>query len=115
MTAAKQVIVCVVVCAPSLAACGGSEERPKDVKAPQALKVDIEEFKFVPSQATVKAGGTITFVNRDKAPHTAETADFDTGRLDKGQAKRIKFDKPGTYEYFCGFHRFMTAAVKVTD
>ena len=74
----------------------------------------MEDFKFLPQTATVKAGGSITFVNRDKAPHTAETEGFDTGRLDRGQSKRITFDRAGTYEYFCDFHRFMTATVEVT-
>ena len=83
--------------------------------SPTSLEVEMVDFKFLPQTATVKAGGTITFVNRDKAPHTAETEGFDTGRLDRGQSKRIKFDKAGTYEYFCDFHRFMTATVEVTD
>ena len=96
-----------------LAGCGDDESPGGEKSAPASVEVNIEEFKFGPAQTTVKAGGTITFANRDKAPHTAEAESFDSGRLDRGQSKRIKFDEPGTYEYFCDFHRFMTGTVKV--
>lgn len=112
----KQGVMGVVLTSAALAGCGGSDDRAMSGDAsPTSLEVEIADFKFAPPAATVKAGGTITFVNRDKAPHTAETEGFDTGRLDRGQSKPIKVDEPGTYEYFCDFHRFMTATVEVTD
>src|SRR5688572_29824909 len=98
-----------VLCLLPLAGCGGDEA---EKRAPAAVTVSAADFKFGPATATVSAGGTVTFTNRDKAPHTAESERFDTGRLDRGQSKRIEFDKPGTYEYFCDFHRFMTATVE---
>ena len=104
--------MCVAVL---LAGCGGGDDgNPNaDSASPASLTVNIADFKFLPNETTVKLGGTVTFVNRDKAPHTAETAAFDTGRLDRGDSKQIRLDKPGTYEYFCDFHRFMTATVEV--
>ena len=112
---AKQGLLGVVLASAALAGCGGDDRARSGDAPPTSLEVEITDFKFQPPDATVKAGGTITFVNRDKAPHTAETEGFDTGRLDRGQSKRIKVGEPGTYEYFCDFHRFMTATVEVTD
>ena len=112
---AKQFLPCLVVLPALLAGCGGNDEAKTRAPAPASVKVNIESFKFLPQEATVKAGGSIAFVNRDKAPHTAESETFDTGRLDRGGSKRIVFDEPGTYEYFCDFHRFMTATVEVTE
>ena len=110
-----QGVVGVVLTSAALAGCGGDDQGTTGDAAPTSLEVEIMDFEFQPPKATVKTGGTITFVNRDKAPHTAETDSFDSGRLDRGQSKRIEFDEPGTYEYFCDFHRFMTATVEVTD
>ena len=92
--------------------CGDDEPQSGEKPAPASVEVNIQDFKF-PPETTVKTGGTIVFVNRDKAPHTAEAESFDSGRLDRGESKRIKFDEPGTYEYFCDFHRFMTGTVEV--
>jgi plastocyanin len=96
-----------------LLGCGDDDPQSGEKSAPASVEVKIEEFKFPPT-TTVRAGGSIVFLNRDKAPHTAEAETFDSGRLDRGESKRIKFDEPGTYEYFCDFHRFMTGTVEVT-
>ena len=112
-----------------LAACGGDDEdgaAEKAVSTPapaagQAVNVDVADFKFKPGAVTVKAGGTLTFVNRDKAPHTAQTelnpktAEFDTGRLEKGDQKVVKLKDPGRFAYFCAYHRFMEGTVEVVE
>lgn len=95
-----------------LAGCGGGDG--EKASPPASIEVDMKDFEFLPKEVTVKAGDSVTFTNGDKAPHTAEGEAFDTDRLDRGQSKRIAFDKPGTYEYFCDFHRFMTGTVEVT-
>ena len=106
---AKYALVCVAVL---IAGCGGGDDDEK--ASPTSIEVDVKDFKFLPKQVTVKAGDSVTFTNGDKAPHTAEGEGFDTDRLDRGQSKRIEFARPGTYGYFCDFHRFMTGTVKVT-
>jgi plastocyanin len=55
-----------------------------------------------------------------KAPHTAETeagtpGDFDTERLDTGEKKGVRLDRPGKLAYFCVYHRFMTGTVEVVE
>lgn len=112
-----------------LAGCGddGGQDPPrKSVAAPKpaakrAVTVDIASFKFRPDTIAVKAGGTVTFVNQDKAPHTAQTelnpktAEFDTDRLERGDEKAVKLERAGSFEYFCAFHRFMEGRVEVVQ
>jgi plastocyanin len=88
--------------------------------APGAASVDIASFKFLPASITIAAGGRVTWINRDKAPHTAQNTgeagapvQFDSGRLTRGQHQSITFREPGTYHYYCVYHRFMEANVIV--
>ena len=98
----------------ALAGCGGSASKTgsSDHKAPASASVAIKGFKFVPATIVVRAGGTIRFVNGDRAEHTA-TGGFDTGTLRKGQAKTVRLAKAGTFSYRCAFHPFMTGEVIV--
>ena len=88
-------------------------------RAVRAATIDIASFKYLPASVTLAAGGRVTWVNRDKAPHTAENtgeagpAQFTTGRLTRGQQKSNTFTKPGSYQYYCVYHRFMEATVIV--
>jgi plastocyanin len=118
---------CLAVLALGLAGCGSAGEAdppPMGAAAPvakRAVTVDIADFKFGPESIKVERGGTVTFVNMDKAPHTAETdvnaktAEFDTGRLAKGQMKSVKLQETGRLAYFCAYHRFMEGTVEVVE
>lgn len=105
----------------ALSGCGGDEgEGGSDARAsastpaPREVAVKIASFKFRPAKLTVPRGATVRFTNFDDAPHTATVADgFDTGRLDAREAKAVRLDKPGTYRYYCDFHRFMQADITV--
>jgi plastocyanin len=85
----------------------------------RAATIEIASFKYRPDSITLAAGGRVTWVNRDTAPHTAQNtgedgpAQFDTGRLTRGRHRSITFSKPGTYTYYCVYHRFMEANVIV--
>ncbi len=87
--------------------------------AAPAAAVKIASFKFVPKAVTIAAGGSVSWLNEDKAPHTAENTgeeapkSFDTGRLSNGSLKSVSFSEPGTYTYYCVYHRFMEATVIV--
>ena len=82
-------------------------------------KVDITGFKFVPAEITIKKGGTITFTNKDAAPHTVTptgAAKFEkSGNMDGGATKDIKFDTVGEQPYQCDYHTGMTAKVIVVE
>lgn len=106
--AGARLAVCLslVAAALTLGACGGGGD-------PGAVK--IVDFGYEPDDVSVEAGTPIEFTNEDAAAHTATATDssFDTGTLDKGDAKEITIDEPGTYDYYCRFHAFMKATVTV--
>ncbi|HEX2126800.1 MAG TPA: plastocyanin/azurin family copper-binding protein [Thermoleophilaceae bacterium] len=95
----------------ALAGCGGGDSPPAP---PQSATVDIREFKYAPQTVRVAAGGAVTFVNRDRASHTATAEQaFDTGRLKRGQRRPVRFAETGRLSYLCTFHPYMKAAVEV--
>ena len=103
-----------------VAGCGGDDEPEAPPPEPIVVgegdqAVEIAEFLYEPEATTVAAGTTLTWTNQDKAPHTATARDesFDTGTLKKGDSAEVTLDEPGTYDYYCRFHQFMNATIKV--
>lgn len=85
--------------------------------------VGIEAPFFVPNSINVKAGTTLSFVNVDGNMHTVTTVKkgttepdgiIDSGIIKAGETFTAKFDKPGTYEYFCAIHTGMKGTVNVS-
>ncbi len=81
--------------------------------------VVIESYSFSPGQIKVKKGTTVTFTNKDSAPHTVTPENKNefvgTGRLLKDETKTVVFDHAGKIKYFCDFHPSMEGVVIVTD
>ncbi len=83
---------------------------------PAPVEIRVDNFSFGPASVTVPAGTEITWVNHDDIPHTVMSDDKTTFRshpLDTDDKFTFKFDKPGTYTYFCSIHPKMTAKVVV--
>lgn len=61
------------------------------------------------------AGTKVTWVNKDKVPHTATADDktFDSGILTQGNEFSYTFSAPGTFAYHCVPHPAMKAKVVV--
>jgi plastocyanin len=78
-------------------------------------QVVVENFSFQPGTVTVKAGTSVTWVNRDDVPHTVNENDkrFKSGTLDTDGTFTYKFTSPGTYGYFCSLHPRMTGQIIV--
>ena len=96
-----------------LAGCGGDEGGGSSSSAeePAATSVEIKTFQFQPDPVTVKAGTTVTFVNRDATVHTVVAGTRDRpdpktykGELAEGASFEQAYDEPGTYDYFCDLH-----------
>ncbi len=72
---------------------------------------------YLPDPITVVAGvnSTINWINNDNAPHTvtANDASFDSGNVAQGQSFTFTFTTPGTYQYHCVYHPWMTGTVIV--
>jgi len=80
-------------------------------------EVKIDNFSFGPSTLTVSVGTIVTWTNRDDIPHTVVSSDdpkvFKSKVLDTDEKFSFKFEKAGTYPYFCSIHPKMTAKVIV--
>lgn len=83
--------------------------------AKQTAEVKIDNFSFTPVTATVSAGTTITWTNRDDIPHTVVSDDkvFKSKVLDTDEKFSYTFTKAGTYPYFCSVHPKMTGKIVV--
>jgi len=83
----------------------------------ETATVTIEGFQFIPAEITVEKGGSVTFINKDDAPHTVDPDFGDgflgTGRLKAGQSKAIVFNTVGTQAYHCAIHPSMMGKVIV--
>ena len=77
--------------------------------------VAIDNFTFGPQELHVKAGATVTWVNRDDIPHTvtSTTLAFRSKALDTNDKFSFTFTTPGSYKYFCSLHPHMTGTIVV--
>lgn len=76
--------------------------------------VEIKKMAFQPATLEVTPGDTVTFVNRDRAPHTATSNDgaFDTGQIANGKAARITIGQGGVFGYHCAVHPMMQGQIQ---
>ena len=83
--------------------------------ATEGAKVSIANFAFAPEQITIAPGESITWTNDDGAPHGLEFHDGAPGTdlLLPGASFSRRFDQPGTYDYNCSVHPYMTGRVVV--
>lgn len=79
---------------------------PAPTAGPQAVSVALIDFAFDQPTLTIKVGTTVSWINRDPAPHTITFDDgsFDSGTLAQGQTASFTFDKAGEFAYYCLFH-----------
>ena len=88
-----------------------------DSPAPQGgTAVTISDFKFNPATLTVPVGTTVTWTNNDEEPHTiaAKDGSFHSPGMDTHGTYSFTFTTPGSYDYICSIHPFMTGTVVVT-
>jgi plastocyanin len=82
-----------------------------------AAKVSIDNFVFDPKELVITAGASVTWVNTDDDAHTvtskAAPALFASKTLHTGDKFSFEFKTPGTYNYFCKPHPYMTGKVIV--
>ncbi len=78
-------------------------------------KVSIANFAFAPEAVTIAVGDAVTWTNDDAAPHGLAFKDGaqGIGSLLPGAIFSRTYDKPGTYDYVCAVHPFMTGKVIV--
>ena len=78
--------------------------------------VSIDNFTFGPESLTVKAGTTVTWINKDDIPHGIASSSNDFAKskaLDTDDNYSFTFARPGTFRYFCYLHPHMTGTIVV--
>jgi plastocyanin len=78
--------------------------------------ISISGFVFHPESTSIKVGERVTWTNDDPIGHNVSFKDgsHSATSLSQRQSYSRVFDQPGTYEYFCGLHSYMTGRVIVT-
>ncbi|MDT5368065.1 MAG: hypothetical protein QOC62_2496 [Mycobacterium sp.] len=101
---------------PATAAPGDTSSSSAPAAPVAGNAVNIKDFKFDPATLTVPVGATVTWTNQDEEPHTiaAKDGSFHGPGMDTHGTYSFTFTKPGTYDYICSIHPFMTGTVVVT-
>jgi plastocyanin/cytochrome c553 len=78
--------------------------------------VAMDGTAFAPAELTVKAGDTVTWVNRDPFPHNVSSAagGIHSGDLEPDRQWQFRATTPGSYRYVCTLHPGMTGQLTVT-
>ncbi len=99
----RTTMACLALCV--LVLWGASVKAGENPKA----EVRIDNFSFTPETLTVKAGTTVTWVNKDDVPHTVVSTrkEFSSRVMDTDDKYTHAFTAPGTYEYYCSVHPHM--------
>ena len=94
---------------------GNDEDATPTVLDDLAVTIEIDGFRYRPPNLSVPVGATVTWVNGDEAPHDSKARDktWGTNLLQRDDESVITFDEPGTWEYYCTIHPFMTATLTV--
>lgn len=77
--------------------------------------VTIQNFAFSPASLTIKKGETVTWTNKDSAPHqiASDNGKFQGPQMSNGQTYSFTFNETGTFPYHCVIHPMMKAAITV--
>ena len=76
-------------------------------------RVVMRGLKFNPSEVTIKAGGSVTFVMEDTGtfhevfegrPRGGGDPVFKTMKLNAGEETTVTFDQPGEWGFYCTNH-----------
>jgi len=118
----------------ALSGCASDDPPSREAALPDGPRVAIELLAFRGGSLAVPAGTTVSWVNEEALPHTVTTGSYtvdpatklrcsdcarEDGLLDaslpeEGSSTSFTFREPGTFTYFCSFHRGMNAAITVT-
>jgi plastocyanin len=86
---------------------------------PASHVVVIESMTYTPATLSIRAGDSVTWINKDLVAHTATTSassrrSFDSGTIEPAKSWSHTFTDAGRSSYICTFHPTMQAAVEIT-
>ena len=79
--------------------------------------ISITNFVFSPARLEITIGTTVTWVNNDPTLHEVafiEASVDDAGAIDSSGSFSFPFNKPGTYNFYCGPHPGMSGTIIVS-
>ena len=87
------------------------------ITIPQDSGTKTSGKTFSPETALAQVGESVIWTNKDTVPHTVDSRDgsISSGYLMKDQSFQYSFSEPGTHEYYCTLHPWMTGSIKVAD
>jgi plastocyanin len=79
---------------------------PASAFAQDAPSVSVQDNLFVPKQAEIVAGDSLTWSHDGAVEHTitADDGSFDSGIINPGDTFAFTFDSSGMYPYYCQIH-----------
>ena len=75
----------------------------------ETTSIDIQKMVFLPSRVKIKVGDSVEWINNSTTMHNvvAEDGSFKSKMLKKDDKFSFKFEKKGTFKYFCQPHKAM--------
>lgn len=91
---------------------------PVGAAAAATGSVDVEDYRFAPSEIRIEPGDRVRWTSRGNQTHTVTTddagaEDFDSGRLGKNDEYTHTFQDEGTFTYHCEIYSSMSGVVQV--
>jgi plastocyanin len=112
--ASVQSILAFVVAALALGACKGSSTGRAEPPKPVTHTVTAEAVQFTPQTIAIKAGDSVTWVNKDPFPHNVKTGSGpESPAIQAGASWTGTFSTPGDYPYTCTLHPTMKGVLQV--
>ncbi|MGZ4287237.1 MAG: cupredoxin domain-containing protein [Solirubrobacteraceae bacterium] len=89
------------------------------VPAGRTVRIVMRSLAFNPPAVRAKVGQTVIWTNEDNAPHNVTYVSgprFRSSRpkLRPGARFSLTLDHPGTIDYYCSIHPWMTATITVS-
>jgi plastocyanin len=107
--------VTLVLVSVGLTACGSGGHGTSRAAAPNV--VVMRNIAFNPQTIHAKVGQTITWINRDDAPHNVTYSSgprfASSATFTNGESFRLKLTKAGTIRYMCTVHPGMNGTIVV--
>jgi alcohol dehydrogenase (cytochrome c) len=93
---------------------GSGGSTTNQITIPQGAQSGTNRY-YIPANAQIAPGSTITWINKDSVDHTATAQDgsFDTGNIAPGASGSATVQGQGQIQYYCTIHPWMVASLTV--